>query len=215
MKYRAFFFDFDGVIAESVNVKTEAFYQIYFKYGEEIAEKVKAHHLANGGMSRFEKIKLYRQGYLQLEPDAEAEKQDAESFSSLVVQKVIESPFVDGAISFLEEHHTTKDQFVISGTPTSELRQIIAARNLDKYFLQSYGSPESKHHWINHILNERGYAPQECLFFGDAKADFNAAQQGETDFILRETPENIELFKDYKGRRFSTFAELKDLNISA
>lgn len=51
---KAIFWDFDGVIAESVNVKTEAFYNLYLPYGIEIAEKVRRHHLDNGGMSRFE-----------------------------------------------------------------------------------------------------------------------------------------------------------------
>ena len=35
-----FIFDFDGVLAESVNIKTEAFRSMYTQYGEEIAERV-------------------------------------------------------------------------------------------------------------------------------------------------------------------------------
>ena len=35
------FFDFDGVLAESVNIKTDAFYEMFLKYGKDIAEKVK------------------------------------------------------------------------------------------------------------------------------------------------------------------------------
>ena len=57
---KAIFWDFDGVIAESVNVKTEAFYNLYLPYGIEIAEKVRRHHLDNGGMSRFEKFRYYQ-----------------------------------------------------------------------------------------------------------------------------------------------------------
>ena len=34
------FFDFDGVIAESVSAKTDAFKEMYMPYGEEIAAKV-------------------------------------------------------------------------------------------------------------------------------------------------------------------------------
>ena len=53
---KAIIFDFDGVIVESINVKKEAFEKLYQKYGDEIVYKVIAHHMANGGMSRFEKI---------------------------------------------------------------------------------------------------------------------------------------------------------------
>ena len=33
------FFDFDGVLAESVNVKTQAFHDLYLPFGEGIAKK--------------------------------------------------------------------------------------------------------------------------------------------------------------------------------
>ena len=36
-----YFFDFDGVIKDSVDCKTEAFESMYSKYGNQIAEKVK------------------------------------------------------------------------------------------------------------------------------------------------------------------------------
>ena len=54
-------FDFDGVIAESVQVKTDAFAALYAVNGKDIVKKVINHHEANGGMSRFEKIKHYRE----------------------------------------------------------------------------------------------------------------------------------------------------------
>ena len=57
-------FDFDGVIAESVQVKTDAFVELYKQYGSNILEKVIKHHEGNGGMSRFEKIKFYHESFL-------------------------------------------------------------------------------------------------------------------------------------------------------
>ena len=55
---KTIFFDFDGVILNSVNVKTEAFRDMYKQYGDDIAQKVVNHHLANGGVSIFEKFRL-------------------------------------------------------------------------------------------------------------------------------------------------------------
>ena len=40
-KLRAIVFDFDGVILESANVKTEAFVALYSSYGSEIVERVR------------------------------------------------------------------------------------------------------------------------------------------------------------------------------
>ena len=50
---KAIFWDFDGVIADSVNVKTDAFYEMYLPYGKHIADKVRQYHLNNGGVSRY------------------------------------------------------------------------------------------------------------------------------------------------------------------
>ena len=52
-------FDFDGVIAESIQMKTDAFATLYSDNGADIVQRVVSHHEANGGMSRFDKIKYY------------------------------------------------------------------------------------------------------------------------------------------------------------
>ena len=49
-------FDFDGVILDSVNIKTEAFYKLFEQYGSKIANQVVDYHIINGGMSRFKKF---------------------------------------------------------------------------------------------------------------------------------------------------------------
>ena len=57
-------FDFDGVIAESVQVKSDSFAALYKPYGLDIVKKVVEHHEANGGMSRFYKFRLYHESFL-------------------------------------------------------------------------------------------------------------------------------------------------------
>ena len=53
------FWDFDGVIKDSVEVKAAAFERLFLPYGAEIARRVRQHHEAHGGMSRFDKVPLY------------------------------------------------------------------------------------------------------------------------------------------------------------
>ena len=50
---------FDGVIKESVSVKTDAFVDLFRPYGRDVCEQVRKHHLANGGMSRYQKMPTY------------------------------------------------------------------------------------------------------------------------------------------------------------
>ena len=61
---RVVFWDFDGVIKDSVPVKTEAFRKLFLSYGADITDKVVKHHLANGGVSRFKKIPYYFKEYI-------------------------------------------------------------------------------------------------------------------------------------------------------
>ena len=83
------FFDFDGVLCESENIKGEAFFKLYLPYGEDVAHKVLQHHLAHGGVSRFEKIKYYNKEFLGKEiSDAEVNTM-AQRFSDMVVNGVI------------------------------------------------------------------------------------------------------------------------------
>ena len=53
------FWDFDGVIKDSVQVKSLAFQKIFSEYGFDVVNRVRRHHERNGGMSRFEKFPLY------------------------------------------------------------------------------------------------------------------------------------------------------------
>ena len=57
--YQLVFFDFDGVIKESVDVKTQAFKSLFKNYGNDLKNRIEAHHLSNGGISRYLKIPIY------------------------------------------------------------------------------------------------------------------------------------------------------------
>ena len=54
--------DFDGVILESVSVKTEAF-RTLFSFAPEYVEEIVQFHKDNGGMSRFDQIPVYLRSY--------------------------------------------------------------------------------------------------------------------------------------------------------
>ena len=113
--FRLICWDFDGVIKDSVDVKTEAFVELFQEYGPDIAEKVRAHHLANGGMSRFEKFPLYCRW-----SGREADRKDivdlCERFRSLALQRVIDSPWVRGAERLLRNNPYNQKFVLVSTT---------------------------------------------------------------------------------------------------
>jgi hypothetical protein len=58
-EFKIIFWDFDGVIKDSVIVKSKGYEKLFLSFGKEVVERVNQHHEANGGVSRFEKIPLY------------------------------------------------------------------------------------------------------------------------------------------------------------
>jgi len=187
-------FDFDGVLCESVHIKTEAFYEMYLPYGTDIALKVKEHHIANGGMSRYDKFKHYEQTFFAKELSKEKMAKLSEQFSELVKKKVIAAPFVKGALEFLQKHSNNYKCFIVSATPIEEMKEIAKAKKIDHYFEEIYGSPKNKIIWGKHILDTYKIEANETLFIGDALSDYNAAQAHNMHFLLRKTNENKNLF---------------------
>jgi len=195
---KAIIFDFDGVIAESVNVKTKAFAELYQPYGKDVVQKVVDHHLANGGVSRFEKFKIYHRDFLGKNISEKDINNLATKFSTMVLNNVVQSPYVPGAESFIKENFDKYMMFISSGTPELEIKEICERRLIKKYFIQIFGSPESKSVHIQKIVKNWDLKSQEVLFIGDAPSDYNAAKENGLHFIgVGDTIKTIEKFNDY------------------
>ena len=66
---RLIVFDFDGTLCDSADVKTDAFYDLYLEnHGPAFAASVKQHHLANVGVSRYDKIRYVETEMLGNQP---------------------------------------------------------------------------------------------------------------------------------------------------
>ncbi len=197
-------FDFDGVICESVDIKTDAFYEMYLSYGEVIAQKVKEHHIQNGGMSRYDKFEHYEKEFIGEVLSDEKMQRLSTEFSNLVKQKVIAAPFVKGALEFLKDYSQNYQCFIVSATPIEEIQEITKEKNIDKYFQEVFGSPQNKIEWGKYILDSYKIQSDETLFIGDALSDYTAAKENHMNFLLRETnnqiilPANTLKIKDLK-----------------
>lgn len=209
MNLKNIFFDFDGVIAESVSAKTEAFRDMYLPYGKEISDSVVDYHINHGGISRYEKFKYWEKFFFGKDISEEELSELAQDFSKRVMQKVIDSEEVLGVNEFIKKHSEKLNFWIITGTPTTEIKIIAKKRNLAEYFVGIYGSPEKKTYWTEYIIKKHKLKREETLFLGDATTDKAAAEYSNIHFALRENDENKELFLDYDGLRFKDFFELE------
>lgn len=187
MDIEAIVFDFDGVLAESVSVKGEAFYDLYADYGSDTQQKVLDHHLAHGGVSRFEKIKHYDVEFLGLEePDQKRIDEMAGRFSNLVEEKVVASDWVRGAKDFLEKYFQEVPIFVASATPQAELERILERRGMTPYFQAIFGSPTKKDEHLRFIAREYDCDLKKMVMIGDTMSDYRASQLAGTQFVGRK-----------------------------
>lgn len=210
MSIKCIFFDFDGVLAESVHIKTEAFRTMYLSFGVEFSNRVVNHHIINGGISRYEKFKIYNGEWLGEKITSERIDELAKVFSNLVVDGVVNSLEVSGASEFLKSSDKFK-KYIITGTPTVEIKPILQRRKMDMYFDEIYGSPTKKGVWVNEILINEQLSPNECVFIGDALADLEAAEMNKVPFILRETKDAEKLFENFKGLRIRNLDNLHQI----
>ena len=206
--WQSIIFDFDGVIVESGDIKTNAFADLYQSYGDSIVKEVVRYHKLNGGLSRYKKFRYFQQYLLKEQPltQDEEDKLD-ETFSRLVVEAVIASDSVPGADEFIQIEASRIPLFIASGTPETELNTIVTRRGLDPYFTEVRGSPKLKETLIAEILSAHDLTPERVLMIGDALIDYQSAQVNNLAFLGRVRIGDQNPFPEY----VKTVPDLKSL----
>lgn len=182
---KAIVFDFDGVILESVDIKTKAFIKLYENYPPKIKEEVKRYHLKHLGISRYEKIFHFQKHLINEDSSQSKINELAQTFQNIVLSQVILCKFVNGSKEFLNLYKNEIDCHIATGTPQREIEIIIKNKKIRDCFVSIYGSPASKEEIIANILNKYKYSNSEVLVVGDALTDFQAAAANKVNFIGR------------------------------
>jgi phosphoglycolate phosphatase-like HAD superfamily hydrolase len=180
----AVFFDFDGVLVDSVAVKTRAFARLYEDQGPVIVERVVAYHLANGGVSRFKKFEHYERVLLGRAPTQARLAALGERFAAFVVEEVVASPEIPGAGALLARLKAAGTPcYVVSGTPEAELAAIVARRGMSDCFRSVRGSPPEKAEILAALVAKHEHRASDCLMIGDAAGDYLAASAAGMSFL--------------------------------
>lgn len=200
------FWDFDGVIKDSVEIKTKAFQQLFFPYGKKVVDLIGEHHTTHGGMSRFEKLPIYL-GWAGEIVSAERVHEFCRLFSLKVKQAVIDAPWVPGVREFLSARSSRQNFVLVTATPQDEIEEIVEALDLTHCFREIHGAPKSKTEAIREVLYRWQCLPERALMVGDSVSDLNAARTNNVAFLLRRTSLNRALQEKYSGPMFN---ELKN-----
>lgn len=195
------FWDFDGVIKDSVEVKADGYEQLFLPFGQTVALRVRQHHNAHGGMSRYDKIPLYL-AWAEEEANPAQVQNFCEQFSKLVLQAVIDSAWVSGVLEYLREHYHRQYFVLVTATPQEEIQQILQSLEILQFFREIYGAPKSKAIAIQDVLQRFGCPAENALMVGDSKSDLHAAEANKIVFLLRRTLLNHALQYSYPGPMF-------------
>lgn len=200
-------FDFDGVICDSVNVKTQAFLDLYKGYDVSILDQIRHFHLQNGGISRYEKIKYFEEKILNRNLTNEQHMILVSKFSEIVFSKVIDSNFILGSLEFLKRSKGRFKIFLCTATPQFEIEKILKFKKINKYFDAVYGSPDDKYVLFNKILYNQSINVNEMIYFGDSFSDYEVANYFNVDFIgitndFAVFPKEVIKFQNFHNSQF-------------
>lgn len=189
-KYSTFVFDCDGVILDSNRVKTNAFRISALPWGESAAEALVNHHVAHGGVSRYEKFTFFLENILPQHAPDSVSNSDGPGLDDLlatyadVVRDGLMTCAITEGLAELRAETEGARWLIVSGGDQSELREIFAARDLAKYFDGGiFGSPDTKDEILEREITT-GCITRPALFLGDSKYDQQAAATAGLDFIF-------------------------------
>lgn len=195
-KYQTFIFDCDGVVLNSNNIKTEAFYTVARSYGSIPAQILVDYHLENGGVSRYKKLEYFLTeilGKIFNQPELNV-------LLKIFGEEVKKALLVSGVADGLDElRNKTKhaNWLIVSGGDQSELRDVFAARGLDDYFDGGiFGSPDNKHDILNREILS-GNIKGEALFLGDSKYDYQSAINAKLSFLFITNWTDVKCWEDW------------------
>jgi phosphoglycolate phosphatase-like HAD superfamily hydrolase len=198
------FWDFDGVIKDSVEVKILAFQKLFSDQSQVVLNQIRDHNERNSGLSRFEKIPLYLSWSNKPNTNKMA-RGLCDQFSLIVKQLVVESAWVEGFLPFINRYQNLKKHVLVTATPEEEAIILLQLLDIDTFFYEVYGSPIDKGSVISSVLENLKVAPDSAIMLGDSYSDYRAARDNNVLFLLRKTSLNKELQTKCKHFTFEDF----------
>lgn len=184
--YPALVFDCDGVVLNSNKVKTRAFYEAALPYGESAAQALVDYHVANGGISRYQKFGHFLESIVPIAaPQFKGPGLSAllDEYAAAVKQGLLSCEVAEG-LQELRSSTPGVRWLIVSGGDQAELRDVFALRGLAPLFDGGiFGSPDTKDEILARELAE-GNISTNALFIGDSRYDHIASSSAALDFVF-------------------------------
>ncbi len=184
-QYKTIVFDCDGVILDSNQLKTQAYFDTAIAFGanERQAKALMDYHVKLGGISRYPKFEYFLAEILQQPVKKQEIDFLLDKFASEIHHGLLHCKVAEGLFE-LRDRYPDIRWMVLSGGDQQELRLLFKERQLNTLFDAGiFGSPDNKDQVLARELHN-GNIAKPALFLGDSKYDHQAATAAGLDFIF-------------------------------
>ena len=197
-KIKVIFFDFDGVILDSMDIREWGYSKIFSNYNPEFVKRLIDFHRENGGISRFYKIRYFYENVLGIDVSEDKVNQLAALFSECVSVKLNDpNRLISDTLSFIKAKNKRYNMHIVSGAEKNELVWLCEQLEILQFFKSVEGSPTPKTELVNDILQNWNYEPEDCILIGDSINDYDAAITNGIEFYGFNNPELMKLGSGY------------------
>jgi HAD superfamily hydrolase (TIGR01549 family) len=183
------FWDFDGVIMDSMPIRNRGFELVLKDYPDYEVEKLMQFHSQNGGLSRYVKFRYFFEEVRSQNITDEEVKVWAARFSEIMLTELTNpSLLIHDSINFIKKNSENYNMHIVSGSDQDELRKICAHVGITEYFISIHGSPTPKKQLVQNLMKKHGYYNDQTILIGDSINDYEAATYNSLSFAGYNNP---------------------------
>lgn len=182
-EYSHYFFDMDGVLVDSNQMKISAARATAESYSLESADQFAKHFQENFGRTRSEHFEYFYFKHLeQLGYEFQVVSDLISAYGEIVRREYEKCGLCDGAQELIAEINVPK--FVVTGGSQDEAKSMLFNRGLSTHFSEILGAPTRKVDNVRSLIRAYGVDPSSAVFIGDSRHDFEVAVSCDLHFTL-------------------------------
>jgi phosphoglycolate phosphatase len=181
-------FDCDGVLLDANSLKVACMRAALSEFDAELVERFLAEFRETFGRSRREHFAALHRDYLRSSGDFEEfYGHYAGHYAKLLAERYDSAPLCANASGLVRALHARGvPLYVVTGTLSSEARQVLARKGLLADFQAVLGGERPKAERIETILRRTAAPRDRVILVGDARQDLAAARRTGVEFLFVE-----------------------------
>ena len=182
-KYPFIFWDFDGVILNSMSIRDVGFVKTLEEFSEDKVNLLLKYHRQNGGLSRYVKFRYFFEEILN-ESVYDKILHLANEFSLIMKKELANKDLLfNKTVSFIQETQNKIKHVIVSGSDQNELRFLCEKLEISLFFDGIYGSPTAKNKLVDLLIELEQVDKNKACLIGDSKNDLVAANLNGINFF--------------------------------